>query len=73
MLFDKKRKIENMLKKSILIWVSFIPLSILNGGFREMYLITWAPENYALPISGIILCVFIFLFSYILIPRIGRV
>jgi len=61
-----------MLKKSILIWVLFIPLGILNGGFREMYLMTWAPENYALPMSGIILCLSIFLVSYVLIPRIGK-
>ena len=61
-----------MLKKSILIWVSLLPLAILNGGFRELYLITLVPENYAEPISGIILCLLIFLVSYIFIPRIGK-
>ena len=61
-----------MIKKSILIWLSIIPLAILNGGFREKYLLTWAPENYAVPISGIILCLLIFIVSYIFIPRIGK-
>ena len=61
-----------MLKKSILIWLSIIPLAILNGGFRETYLISWVGENYAEPISGFILCLLIFIVSLIFIPRLGK-
>ena len=61
-----------MLKKSILIWLSIIPLAILNGGFREMVLVSWFSENIANFISAIILCLLIFIVSLIFIPRIGR-
>jgi len=61
-----------MLKKSILIWLSIIPLAILNGGFREMVLISWLGENFANFISAIILCLMIFIVSLIFIPRIGK-
>jgi len=61
-----------MVKKSILVWLSIIPLAVLNGGFREKCLISWVGENYAEPISGFILCLLIFLVSFIFIPRIGK-
>jgi len=61
-----------MLKKSILIWLSIIPLAILNGGLRENFLINWLGESYAEPVSGIILCLLIFIVSLVFIPRIGR-
>ena len=61
-----------MIKKSILIWLSIIPLAILNGGFREKCLISWVGENYAEPISGFILCLLIFIVSLIFIPRLGK-
>jgi hypothetical protein len=61
-----------MIKKSILIWLSIIPIAILNGGFREKCLILWVGENYAQPISGIILCLLIFIVSLIFIPRLGK-
>jgi len=61
-----------MVKKSILIWLSIIPLAILNGGFREIYLISWIGKSYAQPVSGIILCLLIFTVSLIFIPRIGK-
>ena len=61
-----------MIKKSILIWLSIIPLAILNGGFREKFLIFWVGENYAEPISGFILCLLIFIVSLIFIPRLGK-
>ena len=61
-----------MIKKSILIWLSIIPLAILNGGFREKILIPWIGESCAEPISGIILCLLIFIVSLIFIPRIGK-
>ena len=61
-----------MVKKSILIWLSLIPLGILNGGFREVFLTPRLGENYAQPVSGIILLILLFFGSLILIPRIGK-
>ena len=61
-----------MVKKSILIWLSIIPLAILNGALREAFLTPWLGENFAQPISGIILCLLIFIVSLIFIPRIGK-
>jgi len=61
-----------MIKKSILIWLSIIPLAILNGGLREAFLTPRLGESYSQPISGIILCLLIFIVSFIFIPRIGK-
>ena len=61
-----------MIKRSIVIWLSIIPLAILNGAFREMFLMSWIGERYAEPVSGIILCLLIFIVSWIFIPRIGK-
>ena len=61
-----------MIRKSILIWLLMIPLAILNGGFREVFLTPRLGESYAQPISGIILLLLIFLGSFISIPRIGK-
>jgi len=61
-----------MIKKSILIWLSIIPLAILNGALREAFLTPWLGENYAQPVSGIILCLLIFIVSLVFIPRIGK-
>jgi hypothetical protein len=61
-----------MIKKSILIWLSIIPLAILNGGFREVCLTPQIGESCARPISGIILLLLIFFVSFIFIPRIGK-
>ena len=49
-----------------------IPLAILNGGFREIFLSPRLGESYAQPISGIILLILIFFVSFIFIPRIGN-
>ena len=61
-----------MIKKSILIWLSIIPLAILNGGFREAFLTPRLGERCAQPISGIILLLLLFIVSFIFIPRIGK-
>ena len=57
--------------KSLLIWMTIIPLAILNGGLRERVL---APliGRLALPASGLLLCLLIFLVAYFLIPRLGK-
>lgn len=61
-----------MIKKSILIWLSIIPLAILNGALREAVLNTWLGEKIAQPISGILLCAMVFIITLIFIPRIGK-
>jgi len=66
------RKFKSMIKKSILIWLSIIPLAILNGALREAFLTSWLGESCAQPVSGIILCLLIFIVSFIFIPRIGK-
>ena len=58
--------------KSALIWLCFIPAAILNGGLREHVLARALGEKWALPVSGIILSICIFLITWLLLPRIGR-
>ena len=55
--------------KSFIIWLCFIPVAILNGGLREYVLVEAIGEEWALPVSGIILSVCIFLITWMLLPR----
>ena len=55
--------------KSLLVWVCFIPVAILNGGLREYVLDEAVGEQWALPLSGIILSACIFLLTWLLLPR----
>lgn len=50
------------------IWFLIIPLAIINGGLRENILIKLG--DMALPLSGIILSICIFVVAYLLIPKI---
>ena len=50
------------------IWFLIIPLAIINGGLRENILIKLG--DIALPLSGIILSICIFVVAYLLIPKI---
>ena len=52
--------------KSLFIWLCFIPVAILNGGLREYVLVEAIGEEWALPVSGIILSVCIFLITWLL-------
>ncbi|MCL2380512.1 MAG: hypothetical protein FWC64_02835 [Treponema sp.] len=61
-----------MIKKSMLIWLLIVPLAILNGGLREGILEPMIGSKYANPISGIILCILIFIVSFLFIPRLGK-
>ena len=61
-----------MIKKSILIWLSIIPLAILNGGLREAFLTPRLEESCAQIVSGLILLSLIFFVTLIFIPRIGK-
>ena len=55
--------------KSLIIWLCFIPVGILNGGLREYVLAKAIGEKWALSVSGIILSVCIFLITWLLLPR----
>ena len=55
--------------KSLLVWVCFIPAAVLNGGLREYVLDEAVGEQWALPLSGIILSACIFLITWLLLPR----
>lgn len=61
-----------MIKKSLLIWLSIIPLAILNAGLREKVLTPLVGAGYSLPISGISLCVLIFFVSLVFVPKLGE-
>jgi len=58
--------------KSVLIWLCFIPVAILNGGLREHVLDRALGEKWALPVSGIVLSICIFLITWLLLPQIVR-
>lgn len=53
---------------AILIWLLIIPLAILNGGLRNNVL--YKLGDVALPLSGIILSICIFVVAYLLVPKI---
>ena len=53
---------------AFLIWVMIIPIAILNGGFREYVLVKLG--GLALPLSGVILSICIFIVAYLLVPKI---
>ena len=55
--------------KSLIIWLCFIPVAILNGGLREYVLVKTIGEKWALPVSGITLSACIFLITWLLLPR----
>lgn len=58
--------------KSLIIWLCFIPVAILNGGLREYVLAKAITEEWALPISGITLSVCIFLTTWLLLPLVTK-
>ena len=58
--------------KSLIIWLCFIPVAILNGGLREYVLAKAIIEEWALPISGITLSVCIFLTTWLLLPLVTK-
>ena len=55
--------------KSLIIWICFIPAAILNGGLREYVLAPAIGQKWALPVSGIILSVLVFLIIWLMFPR----
>ena len=60
------------LLKSFIVWVCFIPMAILNGGLREYVLVRLIGEETALPVSGILLSIFIFLLTWLVLPHLAK-
>ena len=60
------------LLKSLIVWICFIPVAILNGGLREYVLVRLVGEETALPVSGILLSMFIFLVTWLVFPRLAK-
>lgn len=56
--------------RSLLVWLCFIPVAILNGGLRQYVLDRWLGEVGANALSGVLLSLFILLISWLLLPRI---
>lgn len=56
--------------RSLLVWLCFIPVAILNGGVRQYVLDRWLGEVGANALSGVLLSLFILLISWLLLPRI---
>jgi hypothetical protein len=59
------------LLKSTAIWITFIPIAIINGLFREKCLVPLFGMSIALPLSGISCALPFFLLAYISLPWIG--
>jgi len=57
--------------KSAAIWLSFIPIAIINGLFREKCLVPLFGMGLALTLSGISCAIFFFLLTYTLLPWLG--
>src|SRR5690242_7986411 len=60
-----------ILLKSFAIWVSFIPIAILNGLIREKVLVPTIGHRFALPLSGISCALLFFLLTYLALPWLG--
>lgn len=58
--------------KSFIVWICFIPVAILNGGLREYVLVSLVGEETALPVSEILLSIFIFLITWLVLPRLAK-
>lgn len=56
--------------RSLLVWLCFIPVAILNGGLRQYVLDRCLGEVGANTLSGVLLSLFILLISGLLLPRI---
>ena len=50
--------------RAIIVWITIVPLAILNGGLRQEVLSPLLGEGIARPISGILLCGIIFVVAY---------
>ena len=62
----------NLFLKTSMIWMIIALLAILNGIFRESILVTNLGQNTALSMSGIMLCMIVFIVTYISFPLFGK-
>jgi len=53
------------------IWISFIPIAIINSLLREKFLVPFLGMSLALPLSGIFCALFFFILAYFSLPWIG--
>lgn len=60
-----------VLLRAFAIWAGFFVLAILNAAVREKLLAPLLGPRWALPLSGVLLSVLIFLAAYILLPFLG--
>lgn len=58
--------------KAFLIWLGILGLAIANGIFREAVLLGLFVKTAAFMLSGILLCLCIFVVTYLTLPRLGR-
>lgn len=62
----------NLVLKASMIWIIIALLAILNGIFRENVLISNLGQSMAISVSGITLCLIVFIVSYVSFPLFGR-
>jgi hypothetical protein len=55
-----------------MIWVMIALLAILNGIFRESILVSYLGQSMALSVSGITLCLIVFIVTYLYFPLFGK-
>ena len=60
-----------MLFKATAIWLVIVAAAILNGVFREKVLVPAIGASMALPLSGVLLAVLVFLVTLLLVPFIA--
>lgn len=58
----------NLLSKAIGIWFILLAVAIANAGIRELFLAPVFGGKIALPVSGLLLSLLIFIVSYLTIP-----
>ena len=64
-------QIASILLKGTGIWLVIVIAAILNGTFREKVLVPAIGSSMALPLSGMLLALLVFLVAYMLISSIG--
>lgn len=58
--------------KASMIWLIIALLAVVNGIFRETVLVSVVGQNIALPVSGMLLSVIVFIVTYLSFPLFGK-
>ena len=61
----------SMVFRALGVWFLFVPAAILNGVLRDKVLIVVFGQALALPLSGVILSILVFLITVIFVPYLG--